>query len=268
VCVPGMGIGKSKFMGTLSVFFGALMLLSCGGNAGTSSASQLLSGNWQFVLQQNPPSSITQTESGFLLQSGDAITGALVLSNQGLCPGLGSAQGTLTGTQVTITVNQTGQTVNLLGTAATDGSGMAGTYSILASGCSGGSSTGTWTASPVKPVSGTYQATFNSYTLGVYNSVATVTQGPNTGASIANVLGMMTLNNAPCGDSVSISGVVSGTAVVFNFLGSSGAAVGQFTGTTSADATTLTGTYDFQAVNNVCSGDEGTISLTQQPSTT
>ncbi|MFY9682804.1 MAG: hypothetical protein WA424_14710 [Candidatus Sulfotelmatobacter sp.] len=240
-----------------------LMLLSCGGKTDPASTG-VLSGNWQFSLQQTPPSTIAQTESGFLLQSGNSLTGGLVLSNQAVCPGLGPALGSLNGSNIALTVSQTSQTVAFTGTAATDGSAMTGTYSILASGCSGGSSTGTWTASPVKPVTGTYQATFTSGSLGVYNSVITVTQGPNTGASIANLSGTMTSSNSTCANNLSIAGVVSGTAIVLNFLASDGSAVGQFTGTTSTDATALTGTYDFLAEGNVCPGDAGSISATQQ----
>ncbi|MGA9542558.1 MAG: hypothetical protein WBQ85_03265 [Candidatus Sulfotelmatobacter sp.] len=244
-----------------------LMLLSCGGNADPASTG-VLSANWQFSLQQSPPSTNTLAESGFLIQSGGSLTGSLVLSNQAVCPGLGPALGTLNGNNVALRVTQAGQTVAFTGTAANDGSAMTGTYSILASGCSGGTSTGTWTASPVKPVTGTYQATFTSGTLGVYNSTITVTQGPNTGASIANLSGTMTSSNSGCANNLSIAGVVSGTAIVFNFLAADGSAVGQFTGTTSTDATTLTGTYDFLAEGNVCPGDAGSISVTQQaPST-
>jgi hypothetical protein len=265
VHLPAMTAGNPRFMRMLSTPVCALMLLSCGGNADSPASSGLLSGNWQFSLQQSPPSTITQAESGFLLQSGNTVAGTLVLSDQTLCPGVGPAQGALVGTNIAITVNQTGQTVTLTGTAADDGSAMTGTYSILASGCSGGSSTGTWTASPVKAVTGTYQATFTSYTAGVYSSVVTVAQGPNTGASIATLSGSMSSSNSTCANNLTISGVVSGTAIVFNFLASDGSAVGQFTGTTSTDATILSGTYDFLAETNVCTGDAGTISLTQQP---
>jgi hypothetical protein len=157
--------------------------------------------------------------------------------------------------------------VALTGTVANDGSSMVGTYSILASGCGDGSSTGTFTGIQVKPVTGTYLATFTSYTLGVYSFAVTVSQGPNTGASVATLSGTMSSTDAPCGGNATISGVVSGTTIVFNFL-SNGTAVGQFTGTTTTDATTLTGTYDFLAVNNVCAGDAGTISITQTSTTT
>jgi hypothetical protein len=218
------------------------------------------------LLQQNTPSTTTATESGFLLQSGSSITGELLSSNQSECTGLGSVQGTVSGSDIDITVNQIGQTVTLTGTAASDGSSMAGTYSILASSCSG-SATGTWTASPVKPITGTYEATLNSNLFGVYGYVITVTQGPNTGVSIATLSGMMTSTNAPCGNSLSVSGVVSGTSVVFNLL-NSGNALGKFSGTASTNATNITGTYDFVAQTNGCVGDSGTISMVQQQSAT
>ncbi|MGO9085966.1 MAG: hypothetical protein ACLQBK_12120 [Candidatus Sulfotelmatobacter sp.] len=110
-------------------------------------------------------------------------------------------------------------------------------------------------------------ATFSSFTLGNYSSVVTVTQGTNTGASFATLSGTMTSSNAPCGNNLTISGVVGGTSLVFNFLAPDGSAVGKFTGTTSTDASTVTGTYDFVAENNGCAGDSGTASVIQQPST-
>src|SRR5277367_4027908 len=150
-----MKVGNPRFLRMLSAPVCGLLLLSCGGNADSSASKGLLSGNWQFSLQQGPPSTLVQAESGFLLQSGSSVAGSLVLSNQAACPGLGPVQGALTGSNIAMTVNQSSQTVSFAGTAASDGSAMTGTYSILASGCSGGSSTGTWTASPVKAVTGT-----------------------------------------------------------------------------------------------------------------
>jgi hypothetical protein len=247
-----------------------LMVIACCGGSGKPDPPAFgpLSGNWQMALQQGQPSTGTLAESGFLLQSGSTVSGNLALSDQTLCPGLGPAAGTLTGTHIAITVNQVGQTVTLTGTAAGDGSSMEGTYTLLASGCTGGSATGTWTASQVKPIAGTYLATFTSYTLSPYSSAVSVSQGANSGANLATLSGTITSSSAPCGSNLSIAGVVSGTSIVFNFLTSDGTAVGQFTGTTSTDGSTLTGTYDFLAENNVCAGDAGTISVIQQPAST
>lgn len=224
------------------------------------------------TLQPDQPSLATATETGFLVQTNNSLTGELLLSAQSQCAGLGSVQGTVKGSNVVITLNQMGQAVSLTGVATTDGSSIAGTYSILGSSCAGNSSTGSWSASPVKPVTGSYQATFtsNNVSTGSYTFAVTVTQAANTGLNTATISGTMTSTNAPCAQSVSIGGIVSGTSIVFNFLASdgSGTALGQFRGTTSVDATTLTGTYDFLAESNGCNGDGGTISIVQQASST
>jgi len=248
----------------------AAMPMGCGnGSATNAGSSGLLSGNWQIAMQQNPPSTNGESESGFLLQTGNSLTGEFALSDQTQCAGLGSVQGTLRGSDVALTVNQAGETVTLTGTASKDGSGMAGTYSILAASCGGNSSIGTWTASPVKPVTGTYLAVFSSgYTGYVYDFAVSLTQGANTGTSIASLSGKMSSSGALCGNSLNLSGVVSGTSIVFNFLASDGTAVGQFRGTTSADATSMTGTYDFVPQTGGCGGDAGTITVTLQPTQT
>lgn len=241
--------------------------LSCGGGKSKTPDPGSLSGNWQIGLAPSLPASSTPTESGFLLQDGTSLTGQFVLGGQTQCAGLGSAQGTVNGGNVEITLAQTGQTVTLTGTAASDGSTMGGTYAVLNSGCGSETSTGTWSANPVKPVSGTYLATFSSFSLGVYSFSVTVTQGDNTGASIATVSGTATSSNAPCGDNLTVAGAVGGTSIVFNFLTSDGTAAGQFRGTTSTDGKALNGTYDFvaQSSNSACvAGDSGSITLVQQ----
>lgn len=223
------------------------------------------------TLQPNQRSAATATEAGFLVQTNNSLSGELLLSAQSQCAGLGSVQGTVKGSNVAITLNQMGQVVSLTGVASNDGSSIAGTYSILGSSCAGNSSTGSWSASPVKPVTGSYQATFtsNNTLTGSYTAAVTVTQAPNTGLNTATISGTMTSTNAPCAQSVSIGGVVSGTSIVLNFLTSDGStALGQFRGVTSVNATTLTGTYDFLANSNGCNGDGGTISIVQQAPTT
>lgn len=243
------------------------IVLSCGGGSAKNLNVGLLSGNWQIGLQPTLPTTGTPTESGFLLQSGSSLTGQFVLAGQTQCSGVGSAQGTLTGSNVEITLTQTGQTVTLTGTAAGDGSTMGGTYAVLNSGCGNATSTGTWAANPVKPVTGTFLATFDSYSLGAYTFSVNVTQGANTGASIATLSGTATSSNAPCGNNLTIDGAVGGTSIVFNFLTPGGTAVGQFTGTTSTDATTLNGTFDFLAQSSIVScaaGDAGSITMVAQ----
>lgn len=251
-----------------------LMISACGGggHSDPSNASGMLSGNWQMTLteSQPPPSaSDVQTESGFLTQSGNSLAGALVLSGATLCPGLGTPSGTVSGSNVAITLDQVAQTVTLTGTASSDGTSMAGEYSVLASGC-GSSALGTFTATQVSPISGSFQATFSSgeFIGQVYNFAGTLTQGPNTGTSYATLSGTMTSTNAPCINNFSIAGEVSGTSVVFNFLASDGSSQGSYRGSTTTDGTTLTGTYDFLAQSNGCFGDAGTVTMAFQPSST
>lgn len=258
---------------------GAVLLFACilitsacggGGSSKSSGASGLLSGNWQIVLTQTQPpptGSQVQTESGFLTQSGNLLAGSILQSGATTCVGLGTASGSVTGSNVSLTLDQTGQTVTLNGTTTSDGATVAGDYSILASGC-GSSTVGTFTGTQVKPLSGNLQATFTSgeFSGSVYAFTGTLTQAPNTGMSYGPLSGSMTSTNSPCLNSLSIAGQVRGTSVIFNFLASDGTAQGQFQGTTSTDGTTLTGTYDFLAETNGCYGDAGTVTIALQPS--
>jgi len=167
--------------------------------------------------------------------------------------------------------------VNLTGTSANNSTSMSGSYSILAAGC-GQTDVGTWTASQVPTLTGVFQATFTStYTGGlVYQFTGAITQGPNTGGSIATLSGTMQSSNSPCFTSASIAGVVSGTSVVFNVLTAQGVALGKYTGTLSTNATSMTGTYRFSnssdpTVLASCGGGDGgsaTFAVQPAPATT
>lgn len=201
------------------------------------------------------------------MQSGNSLAGSLVLSGATPCPGLGTPSGTVSGSNVAITLDQIAQTVTLTGTASSEGTSMAGEYSILASGC-GSSTVGTFTAAQVTPLTGSFQATFTSgeFIGQVYTYAGMLTQGPNTGMSYATLSGTMTSTTAPCIDNFSIAGEVSGTSVIFNFLASDGSSQGAYRGTTTTDGTALTGTYDFLAQSNGCYGDAGSVTIAFQPS--
>jgi len=227
------------------VIVSALSLSSCGGGgSGTKSANAGLSGNWQMSLQRDQTTSI-KTEAGFLVQSGNSVTGSLLLAGATNCAGVGSVQGGVSGSNISITVSQVGQSINLTGAMNSDGS-ISGDYSIFASPC-GSTQTGAWTAQQIQPLSGSFQGTFTSTTTSglIFHFSGMVTQAPNTGATAANLSGTMTSTDAPCFTTASISGSISGTAVVFNLLSSEGVALGQLHGTASPDAGTITGLYDF-----------------------
>lgn len=234
-----------------------VVFAACGGGSpNQSSPSGGIAGNWQMALSNNP----AKMPSGFLLQAGNSINGGLLLS--GGCSGVGSAQGQLTGSNVSITVSVTGQTLSLTGTAMPDGSSMSGNYSILDSGC-GASNVGTWTATRVKALAGSFQGTFTSTTTNnlVFHFAGTLTQGPNTGASYASLSGSMTSTDAPCASTVSISGQISGTSTVLNLIGSDGTPVGKIDTTVTPDASSMAGTYAFinTQVPLACGTDFGTV---------
>jgi hypothetical protein len=252
-----------------------LVLLSCtillSGCGGPSKSSVSLSGNWQMTLQstansQNP----VETESGFLIQSGQTLDGSVLLSGQTIsgqvsCAGVGAAVGQATGSGVTMTVTPTGQTVNLTGTPANNFTSMSGKYSILSAGC-GQTDFGAWSANLVDTLTGNFQATLTSNgALGVSNYSGSVTQGPNTGNTSATLSGTMTSTNSPCFSSIKVAGAVSGTAVVLNLLNSDGVALGKLSGTMTTDASSINGTYRFSNAasglpptnNPACQGGDG-----------
>jgi hypothetical protein len=243
------------------------LIIGCGGGGGNSGPN--LSGNWQATLL-NPKTGSSKSESGFLVQSGNALAGSVLLTGQTNCIGVGSAQGQVSGSNVTITVDQVGQTLGFTGTTSDEGTKMSGSYQLLASPC-GSTQVGTWTAAQVTALTGSLQSTFTSTkTVGlVFHFSGSITQGPNTGGSATTLAGSMTSTDAPCISAVSLGGQISGTTVVFNLLTSEGLAVGQLAGTTTTDATSITGTYGLSPqspqLSNGCK-DFGTVTVSVQPS--
>lgn len=256
----------------LFAFITAALILASGCGSTSSpkaNSSGPLSGNWQIALQADN-SSNTQpgnTQSGFVLQTGKSLRGQFLLT--GDCAGVGDAQGEVSGANVSLTVNQSAQTIGLTGAASSDNSSISGNYSILQAGC-GTSQVGTWTATRVKTLSGSFTAAFTSGVNGVapFSFTGTVTQGTNMGTSQATLAGSMSSTDATCFSNASVSGVISGTSVVFNFASSDGIALGQLKGTVSADATSVTGTYDFfnakTPIQGCPSGDFGSATVTVQ----
>ncbi|MGA1985175.1 MAG: hypothetical protein ABSG72_02810 [Candidatus Sulfotelmatobacter sp.] len=255
-----------------------MMLTACGGGSDPTKQTADLSGNWQMTLQSTTFGS-TEMQSGFLLQSGNTVTGSLLLSGQtvsGLtsCAGVGSALGQMAGSNLALTESPAGQTVNLTGTPANNFTSMSGDYSILAAGC-GQTDVGTWTANQVDTLNGSFQATFSSNVTGglVFQFTGTIAQGPNTGASTATLSGTMTSTNSPCFQTASIAGAISGTSLVFNVLNPQGEALGKYSGTVTTDASSITGGYTFSNAADTSllagcgGGDQGNATFTVQSST-
>ena len=240
------------------------LLTACGG--GSTNQAGSLSGNWQITLQNTDTGAI-KSESGFFVQTGNSLSGNILLTGQTVCSGVGSAQGQVSGSNVSISVVHMGETLKLTGTTADGSTTMSGDYSILASPC-GNSQVGTWTAVRVPPMTGSLAATFTSgQTAGpVVNLTGKINQGVNNGGSTANLTGSMTTSDPSCLSSVTIGGQISGTAVVLNLLSSEGIALGQYIGTATPDATTITGTYTLFPQGSATNGcnDFGTGTVTVQ----
>jgi len=239
-----------------------LVVLSGCGSSTSSPSPGGLSGNWQMTVYTNP----LKTPSGFLLQSGNSLSGRFLVS--GLCPSVAPAQGQLSGSNVSLTINQTAQTMTLTGTATADESSMSGNYSNLANGC-GQTQVGPWTASRVNTLTGNFQSTFTSGNVNaVFHFTGSVTQGANTGGSYALLSGNMTSTDATCFMSASITGQITGTSVVLNLEDSAGDSLGKVDAVLTTDATSASGTYEFSSptVKLPCVSDYGTVVFVITPS--
>lgn len=259
-------------MRSLSVLlFAGLIFSGCGGGRSSSSSenSGPLAGNWQFILASpsdgsflgspNPACASTSgtpppiCSGGFLLQNKGSVTGALVYSiqlppsqNSGsptLCnSGSAPVTGTINGQNVTLTAVAGTQTFTLTGSLSADGSTMMGTYaSTDGKGC-GTAQTGLhWSATSVKPLSGSVQGIFHSVA-GSFRTVTgdiliisnqnfpvsgVLTQGANIGASNATVTGTLTFQGYPCLDTASVNGQISGNSVFLQIVASNGLNAGQ-----------------------------------------
>jgi hypothetical protein len=248
----------------------ALLMTACSSSnhTTTSSSSGAISGNWQMSLQKANSTLAPKTQSGFLMQSGDAITGSVIFIDIP-CSGVGGVTGTLDGSAVSLVVAPSGTQVNLTGTVNTGGGSMGGNYTILSTGCVGSQTapqSGTWTANLVAPLSGSIQGSLSSTVLGTtFALTGQVTQGSNTGLSSATLGGTLSPTGY-CFATSTIVGSISGTSVVMNLVNSEGAQLGQIIGTSSLDGTTMTGTYQVMgqgkgAAPGCVDGDSGTVTM-------
>ena len=249
----------------------SFILTACGGSNKSNTdppTSGPLTGNWQMSLQSSNTNLKPNPQSGFLVQNQNVITGSVSVTDSP-CSGVGTVDGTVTGAAVSLVVNPTGIQLNLSGTLGSDMASMSGNYTILSSGCSGSQTapqTGIWTANLVAPLNGNMQGTFTSTQIGTSYSVAgQVSQGPNTGISNAALTGNFGATGY-CFTTANIVGVISGTSVVINLMGSDGITqIGQMNVTSSFDGKSLTGRYNILPMGPgfpPCGdGDSGTVTL-------
>ncbi len=217
-----------RLVAALFLAFVLFLVSSCGGGGSSSSQNGPLSGNWQLAFQQEfPHPPITFPVSGFLLQSKNSVTGSFVVP--GDCSGAGPVTGTLSGQSVTLTINEGGSTLTLTGQVSSDNKSMAGSYAGVGGGCGATSTTGTWSAILVPPLTGNFTGTIsNSTYMELVTGVTppapimvsgTMTQSSNIGASNASLSGTITATTYPCFYTASLTGTITGQNVDLTVYG-------------------------------------------------
>jgi len=227
-------------------------------------------GNWQVKFTADTAGN-QRTGGGFLGQVGSSVTGAFVLA--GSCAGNGNVSGSIDRQDVSMSLSQIGQKLSLLGTISQDNKTMSGTYASTVTSCETLPETGSWTATQVQAVNGTFSAIFtSSQGLGTVHLTGTLTQQakPN-GGILANLNGPLSSSDSPCvvlasGTQLALQGTITGTEVSFQIfdLASSNGPLGNFSGTVSLDGKTITVpdyTFVFPGSTTVCDAGSGTVTL-------
>ena len=278
---------ETKLLAAVSLLCLLGPILSCGGGGAPTSQSTSLSGNWQIALSRHVLPKPPLIYTGFLIQSGNSITGSVLFNlasvGSGRCEGVGSVTGNFESQTVTLIIDELGESVSLNGTLSSNSTSnttstmsLTGEFSNLAGGCTNYTNTGTWIATNVAPLSGSFHGTFTSAAIpsnGTLNVTGTLTQGPNTGSSSATLTGTIAVSGNPtfCSylSSATITGLISGTSVALSLYGPNGSLITQTgelgtnsTVTITPDAKSLTGTYSFLAISSSCLGDQGAFQLT------
>jgi hypothetical protein len=240
-----------------------LTLIGCGGGSSSTAPSGPLTGNWQFNLTEEYPSATTLSVSGFVVDSNNTLTGSvqgptIISSNLAhLCGGVGPITGSVSGQNVTFSVNPGGAVFNFAGTLASDNT-ISGTYQSLGGACLTKPTTGTFTASLIPTLTGNFTGTLtdSTYMAGLtgvspaapISVTGTITQSSNAGDSSASLSGTITAVGYPCFQTVSLTGSISGQSVYMKVYGYNGVQIG-----TIGEVSTATG-LSFPAQVSTTSG--------------
>jgi hypothetical protein len=226
-----------KSCATVSLMFLLFTFIACGGKTSSPSTatSGPLAGNWQMVLlQEFPGTKASFSVSGFIDETNDTLTGSVQappLGAQDRCGGVSPLTGTVSGQNVTFTVNEFGTTVNFNGTISSDNQSMSGDFQGLGGACLNKPTTGTWNAFLIPPLTGNFTGTINSTYMELLQGGQTpvpvaasgsFTQSSNAGASNATISGTITAVGYPCFATVSVTGTISGQNVylqIYNYIG-------------------------------------------------
>ena len=223
----------------LALALGAL--LGCGGSSSSNSTNNPAT-NWQFTMvQEQPRPTATFTITGFIKQdSKGALTGSLLVPpspQKGTCAGSASATGTLSSGTLLLDVNSGGNIITLNGNTSSDGQTIQGSYSGPGGGCYNSPTNGTFTASQVPSITGSFtgQLTSSAY-MAILTGVnpanpisvsGTLTQGANDGSvNVATVTGIINAQNYPCFATATVTGTVTGPNVYLFVFGFDGTQIG------------------------------------------
>jgi hypothetical protein len=252
-----------------------IALSGCGSSRSSSSGQSTpqVAGNWQFAMTTPAGVSFVSSplEGGFLLQKNGSLSGqavfALVLAGQSggnptICnSGTATMTGTVNGQTVNLTAtvgtldqngNPVTQTISLSGgmLSSDNLSIQNGTYSLTPgfyipstgtnpAPCGSKPDAGTWSATSVPPLTGSFQGFFHSSSFNQQDFPVSgaFTEGENIGASSATVTGTLIfqdpvtlLNDYPCLTTASVNGAISGNNVTLQIYGSNGLVAGQIGG--------------------------------------
>lgn len=117
-----------------------LFLFGCGSGNNSSSVVNI-AGNWSFT-GNSTKFGDQFTATGAIVQTGSSVSGALTLEDDP-CATTASFSGSVSGSNLSVQLNEGGQEVSYTGTITDNGSAAGGTYTAPAGGCTGGD-TGTW----------------------------------------------------------------------------------------------------------------------------
>jgi VCBS repeat-containing protein len=274
---------RVKIFATIKAAFAGGLLLSSIGCGMLNSLSKFqppgpmsTAGNWQFDLMDSN-SNVAALATGFLQQSGSAVTGAFDVSG---CANNVSVSGTVEGNNgpdaISLSSNVDGQMLQIVGSGIgtiAPGTAIEGTYTVGALSCSISGLTATVSAQQINPISGAFHGSVQPKSGGTFNISGNVTQGQNTGAVTAALSGTGTVTGSACFSSVNLSGTISGTSVVLTLTSSDGSQTAELTASPQSAAgqlnngtpgsftiTQLSGAYAVSTGS--CAGDAGTFDVT------
>lgn len=227
-------------------------LSACGGGGGNSNTTAVsIAGNWQITVSSTKFDS-SGTASGQINQTGSSVSGTLSLSGTP-CAQTAAFSGTLNGTSLNATLNESGQNVSLTGTVTTDGNSGNGAYTTPSGGCTNGDA-GTWSGSRVSMLTGLFRGTLATPNGLPANVIAKLKDDGG------HVTGTATLTNSVCFQSLNLGGTVSGTSVELQSAEDTEPVV--FRGTFDQKNKSLALTYSI--LGGSCAGESGTAILMAQ----